>query len=69
MPAGDPVSDLTASVDGLLALDTATFGDAELGGALLEVRRQRARLSAVDARWSRTLERRRHRRDEGRGPP
>jgi hypothetical protein len=64
MPGGDPVSQLVIAVDGLLVVDTASVGDAELQEMVRELRRQRARLSAVEVNWSHAHELRRWRRDD-----
>jgi hypothetical protein len=50
---------VTAAIDGLVGLDPDTLGDAELAEAVVELRRQQARLAAATARVTASFEARR----------
>jgi uncharacterized protein DUF222/HNH endonuclease len=65
MSGGGPVTELNQAIDGLLAVDTTTLSDDELGAALVELRHQRARLAAAEAGLSRAFELRRSWADDG----
>jgi hypothetical protein len=56
---------LTAATDGLLDMDPDTLDDTELAAAVVELRRQQARLAAATARLTASFEARRIYADDG----
>jgi len=69
MAGGGAVSELTAAIDRVLEVDVTPLDDAELRDGLKALRTQRARLAAVETRWSRAFHRRGLRWDDGGTPP